>query len=68
MKKALAGKGLRLRGSCVATFTFERQNVLPEVIGQLHDGQGRAWRHHTTIVASLGCGRPYSWLAPSNTV
>jgi hypothetical protein len=25
------GKGLRLRGSRVATFAFERQHVLPEV-------------------------------------
>ena len=55
------GEGLGLRGSPMAALALEHQHVLPEVVGQLHNGERWARRDHPTIVASVGCGRPSSW-------
>jgi hypothetical protein len=58
------GEGLGLRRARVSAIALEEQHVLTEVIGQLHDGEWRARRHHPVIVASVGCGRPSSGKAP----
>jgi hypothetical protein len=44
----------------VAALALEHQHVLAEVVGQSDDSERRARRHHTVIVASVGCGRPSS--------
>jgi hypothetical protein len=39
-------KSFRLRNARMSTRALQREYVLPEIIGQLHDGEGRARRHH----------------------
>jgi hypothetical protein len=39
---------------------LEQQHVLAEVVRQSDDSKRRARRHHSAIVASVGCGRPSS--------
>jgi hypothetical protein len=54
------GKGLRLRRARVAAYTLQCKDVLPEMIGQPDNGEGRARRHHPMIVASVARMRPSS--------
>jgi hypothetical protein len=49
----------------IARGARERENVLPEVVGEFHDGARRAGRHHACDAIAVSTSRPSSADRPS---